>query len=226
MFHASDRVLVAIMNSRRDFRVAQEEGWYRIPCKYAPPSTTEAAVLAFYFTRAFGDEKWAIHWYASVRGHELVRRRDLLPEEPQHPRASEEYFKMQLGPLIRLERPVPSLRWRRITFIETTWDRFMAAEEINDLYASGADGLFVTLKEAGFYPEREFSVREGGVQYVVDLAIPCWTGTVAITVTDRPAPPYALRNPDVGAVRRAVKRMGGALPPQAASFVVKTKRRG
>lgn len=214
MFHPSDRVLVAIMNRRRDLLVAQEEGWYRIPRKYAPPSTTEAAVLAFYFTRAFGDEKWAIHWYAPVRGHELVRRRDLLPDEPEHPRASEEYYKMQLGPLIRLERPILSLRWRRITFIETSWDRFMAAEEINDLYASGADGLFVTLKEAGFYPEREFSVREGGVQYVVDLAIPCQTGTVAIAVTDRPAPPYALRNPDVDTVRRAVKRMGGPVPTQ------------
>jgi hypothetical protein len=227
MFHPSDRVLVAIMNRRRDLKVAQEEGWYRVPRKYAPSSMTEAAVLAFYFTRAFGDEKWAIYWYAPVRGHELLHRHDLLPDEPGHPRASEEYYKMQLGPLMRLERPILSLRWRRITFIETTWDRFTAAEEINDLYASGADGLFVTLKEAGFYPEREFSVREGGVQYMVDLAIPCQTGTVTIAVADRPAPPYALRNPDVDTVRRAIKRMGGPMPTQAVlPAAAKTDRSG
>lgn len=209
MFYSSDRVLVAIMNSRRDFDFARDEFWYRIPVEYAPKSATEAAVLALYFTQVFADDKWSIRWYAPVRGHELVRRRDLFPDKPEHPRADKMYYKVQLGPLMQLERPILSLRWRRITFIETTWDRFMAAEEINDLYASGADGLYVTLKEAGFYPEREFSMREGGVRYVVDLAIPCRTGTVAITTGDRPAPPYALRNPDVDTVRRAAQRLGG-----------------
>lgn len=213
MFHSSDRVLVAIMNNRRDFETARDKGWYRIPQKHAPPSTTEAAALAFYFTRAF-DEKWSIRWYGPVRGHELVRRRDLLPGEPDHPRADEVYYKLQLGPLIQLERPIPSLRWRRITFIETSWDRFTAAEEINDLYTSGADGLFVTLKDAGFYPEREFLVRERDVEYVVDMAIPCHSGTVTIAVSARGAPADALRNPDQETVRRAVERLGGPKPIQ------------
>jgi hypothetical protein len=212
MFHPSDRVLIAIMNDRRDFDIARDEGWYRIPTKYASQSVTEAVLLAFYFTRVFDAEKWAIHWYAPVRGHELVHRRDLLPDEPDHPRANETYYKIQIGPLVRLEKPIPSLRWRRITFIDTTWDRFTAAEEINDLYASGADGLYVTLKEAGFYPEREYSVREGGARYEVDIAIPCLNGTVVISASDRPAPPYALHNPDVDTVRRAAQRLGGERP--------------
>jgi hypothetical protein len=211
-FYPSDRVLVAIMNNRRDFDIAQDEGWYRIPVLYAPESTTEAAVLAFYFTRVFDEEKWAIHWYAPVRGHELVHRHDLFPDEVDHPRVDEMYYKIQIGPLAEMERPIPSLRWRRITFIDTTWDRFTAAEEINDLYISGADGLFVTLKEAGFHPEREYSVREGGVRYQVDVAIPCLNGTVVIAASDRPAPPYALHNPNVDAVRRATQRLGGERP--------------
>jgi hypothetical protein len=212
MFHASDRVLVAIMNNRRDFEIARDEGWYRVPVKTAPQSTTEAAVLALYFTKAFGEEKWSIRWYAPVRGHELARRRDLLPQEPDHPRADEVYYKLQLGPLMKLELPIYSLRWRRVTFIESSWDRFTAAEEVNDLYASGADGLFVTLKDVGFWPEREFELREGGTVYTVDLAIPCREGTVAIAVTDRPAPPAALRQPDLAAVRRAVDALGGEQP--------------
>lgn len=212
MFHSSDRVLVAIMNNRRDFRIAREEGWYRVPLKYAPQNATGADVLAFYFTKAFGDAKWSIRYYGAMRGHELVYRRDLFPDEVDHPRADEQYLKLQLGPLIQLEQPIPSLRWRRITFIETSWDRFAAAEEINDLYASGADGLFVTLKEAGFYPEREYSIRERGVRYLVNLAIPCHSGTVAITTDDRAAPPHVLRNPDVESVRRAVELLDGPLP--------------
>jgi len=212
MFHSSDRVLVAIMNDRRDFEVARDEGWYRVPAKHAPQSTTEAAVLAFYFTRAFGNERWSIRWYGPVRGHELARRRDLIPDEPDHPRADEVYYKLQLGPLMQLELPIHSLRWRRITFIETSWDRFTGAEEINDLYASGADGLYVTLKEEGFWPEREFEVRESGAAYMVDLAILCQEGTVAIAVGDRPAPPHILRDPDPQAVRQAVERLGGEQP--------------
>jgi hypothetical protein len=213
MFHASDRVLVAIMNRQRDFEIARDEGWYRVPVKHAPPSATEAAVLAFYFTKAFGDDKWSIRWYGPVRGHELARRRDLFPRECEHPRADEVYYKLQLGPLMELEQPIPSLRWRRITFVETSWDRFTAAEEINDLYTSGADGLYVTLKDAGFWPEREIEIREGGATYTVDLAIPCQEGTVAIAVGDGPAPPHALRSPDVEVVRRAVERLGGEHTP-------------
>ncbi|MDY6877492.1 MAG: hypothetical protein SWK90_15005 [Chloroflexota bacterium] len=223
MFHSSDRVLVAIMNNRRDFEIARDNGWYRIPQKHAPRSTTEAAALAFYFTQAFGDEKWSIRWYGAVRGHELVRRRDLFPKEPDHPRANDPYYKLQLGPLMQLELAIHSLRWRRITFIETSWDRFTAAEEINDLYASGADGLYVTLKDEGFWPEREFELREGGVEYTVGLAIPCREGTVAIAVGDRPAPPAALREPNLEAVRRAVERLGGEqsvlTPPQEAEVL-------
>jgi hypothetical protein len=99
-----------------------------------------------------------------------------------------------------------------ILFIESTWDRFTAAEEINDLYASGADGLFVTLKDEGFWPEREFELREGGVAYTVDLAIQCREGTVAVAIGDRPAPIGALRDPDLETVRQAVGGLGGEKP--------------
>lgn len=217
MFHSADRVLVGIMNNRRDFEIARDEGWYRIPAKTAPESTKEAIVLAFYFTRAFGPDKWSIRWYAPVRGHELARRRDLLPHQPDHPRADDPYYKLQVGPLMELEYPITSLRWRRITFIETSWDRFTSAEEVNDLYVSGADGLYVTLKEADLYPEREFLFREEDAEYTADLAIPCRNGTLTIAVTDRPSPSDALQSPDVAAVRRAVGRLGGALPVGPAS---------
>jgi len=214
-FSDSDRVLVAVMNNPHDFEIARDEGWYRVPVKHAPQATTEASVLAFYFTKAFGDQKWSIHWYGPVRGHELARRRDIIPHEPDHPRANEVYYQLQLGPLARLEQPIPSLRWRRITFIETTWDRFAAAEEINDLYTSGADGLYVTLRDDGFCVEREFTIREADAEYTVDLAIPCRDGVLPIVIGDRPAPSDALHDPDLRTVRQAVKRLGEeTLPPR------------
>jgi len=213
MFHAADRVLVGVMPQPRDFRIARDEGWYRVPVKHAPACTTDAVVLAPYFTAAFGDEKWAIHWYAEVRGHELVRRRDLFPAQANHPRADDEYYKLQIGPLIQRVPPIPSLRWRRISFISTTWDRFSAAEEINELYVSGADGLYVTLKESGFFPEREYLIREDDNAYTVDLAIPCRDGVVSASWGEGPVGRTTLRAPSLDEVERAVAHLGGPRAP-------------
>jgi hypothetical protein len=143
-----------------------------------------------------------------------VRRRDLLPDQADHPRADDAYYVLQLGPLRERDAPIPSLRWRRITFIESSWDRFVAAEEINDLYISGADGLYVTLKDTGLYPERAWGLREGSVDYEIDLAVPCRDGVVCVVTGDRPAPPGALRDPDPDAVLREVARRGGAVAPR------------
>jgi hypothetical protein len=183
--HPDDRVLVAVMSRPKDFAIARDLGWYRLPEDRAPRAAAFEYV-AFYFTAAFGDQAWAVHYYAPRLGHELVTRRDLLPDEPDHPRAGERYLKLQLGSLERREPPILSLRWRRISFIHTTWDRFQAATEINDLFAEGGefvDRLYHALREAGLNPERCYPVREAGVDYVVDLAVPCQAALLAISVS-------------------------------------------
>ncbi len=144
---ASDaRILVCLINDPRDLEIARWDHWYRIPVKRAPPDFL-ADYMAFYLTADFGDEKWAIHEYASVRGHELVRRADLFPDQSNHPRANDLYYKMQLGPLERLPRPILSLKWRRITFIQTTGDRFMHALEIGELTSHAQATRYVTLMD-------------------------------------------------------------------------------
>jgi hypothetical protein len=64
---------------------------------------------------------------APVEGHELVTRRDLFPAEPDHPRAGQWYYQLQLGPLEHKLPPIVANRWRRVTFIVTSGDRFMEA---------------------------------------------------------------------------------------------------
>jgi len=184
--HPEDRVLVAVMNRPRDLEIAQRERWYRLPESKAPAGAFTEYV-AFYFTAAFGEHKWAIHYYARRLGHELVTRRELLPDEADHPRARERYYKLQLGPLQRREPPIVSLRWRRIAFIRTTWDRFQAAGEINDLFVEGGefvDRLYHALRDSGMAPERHYPIREAGVEYVVDLALPCREGVVSLSVAE------------------------------------------
>ena len=225
--HPEDRVLVAVMNRPSDFDIARTQRWYRIPAEKAGRGA-HFEYIAFYFTAAFAEEKWSIHYYARQLGHELAERRDLLPDEPDHSRASLPYYKVQLGPLLRRVPPIASLRWRRISFIHTTWDRFEAAQEINDLFAECeefVDRLYHALREEGLGPERCYPLRESGGEYVVSLAIPCREGVVAVDVTtedEAASPAQALRfTPEaamaeteacLSTIRDQVDRWGGALP--------------
>ncbi|MCI0579097.1 MAG: hypothetical protein L0332_16460 [Chloroflexi bacterium] len=181
--YPEDRVLVTYVPSLADFAVIQEEGWYRIPQRHAPKGL-HAEYFAFYFGHNFGDLKWAIHYYAPQVGHELATRLDLFPDQPDHPRAQELYYKVQLGPLQRLAEPIVSLRWRRITFMHTTWDRFQDAREINDLFVEGGeyvDRLYATLKEQGIQAERNYQVEEPQATYEVPLTVLCRDGRIDVT---------------------------------------------
>lgn len=136
--YPDDQVLVAYLPRPRDLDLIECEGWYRIPFDRAPKGI-HAELLAFYFGKHFGERKWAIHAYAPQLGHELVRRLDLLPAERGHARAQDLYYKVQLGPLTWLERPIVNLRWRRLVFLHTTWDRFCVAREVRDLLLRHGD---------------------------------------------------------------------------------------
>jgi hypothetical protein len=144
---SSDRVLVAVVNSPRDLEIVRQQHWYRIPVKRAP-KRVGADYLALYMTGAFGPrERHQISLYAPIRAYRLVTRIELLPDEPEHPRAQDHYFKIEVGPLQRLARPIVSHRLRRVTFIPTTLERLLGAAEINDLWDKGRhpDELLATL---------------------------------------------------------------------------------
>ncbi len=175
------RVLVAVMNNRRDFLIAQEEGWYRIPHERGP-SQVGADFLAFYQTKAFDEERWMVKYYAPVRRYRIVSRGALLPDEPDHPRAEQLYYKLEIGPLEVLERPIPSRRLRRITFIPTTLERLLAAQEINDLWLGGAleERLWRAFKENGISAERYYAPGEEDEACRVDFAVFCAGGRIAV----------------------------------------------
>ncbi len=142
-------VLVAILPSPQDLEIARVLGWYRIPLRKAP-KVVDVDYLAFYQTAAFGEsERWQIAYVAPVRGHELTTRADLLRDEPDHPHAREEYYKIQLGPLEPLPRPILAGRWRRITFLYTTGDLLCTARTVNDLVVRSEEReiLWRTLRE-------------------------------------------------------------------------------
>jgi hypothetical protein len=142
-------VLVAVLNNAEDMRHAAAEGWYRIPQRTAPPRVG-ADYLAFYQTGAFGEEPEAqtITYYAATRRYRLLTRRELLPDEGDHPRAQDFYFRIEFGPLQRLTTPIPSATLKRVTFIHTTFERLTQASDVRDLFITAADDPFHRLWDA------------------------------------------------------------------------------
>ncbi len=135
----TDIVLVAILPDPKDLDIARMLGWYRIPLKSAP-KVISVDYLAFYQTGAFGSEnRWSIKMVAPVRGHELTTRAELFRDQPEHSRANEEYYKIQIGPLVVLDKPILADKWRRITFFYTTGYLLKNANTVRDLIVSGEE---------------------------------------------------------------------------------------
>jgi hypothetical protein len=132
MISETDLVLVCLMPAPRDMEIARLLGWYRIPLRSAP-KVVAVDYLAFYQPGSFAERGGKIEFVAPVRGHELATRAELLRDEADHPRANEEYFKVQIGPLERLSRPIIAEKWRRLTFLYTTGEYLLKANTLNEL---------------------------------------------------------------------------------------------
>jgi hypothetical protein len=132
MLSTTDLVLVCVLPTPRDMEIARLLGWYRIPLRTAP-KVVAVDYLAFYQPGSFAERSGRIEFVAPVRGNELTTRAELLKDEADHPRAHEEYFKVQIGPLERLSRPIVAEKWRRLTFLYTTGEYLLGAKTLSDL---------------------------------------------------------------------------------------------
>ena len=178
-------VLVAIVNNVRDFAIAQEEHWYRIPVSSAsrwlkdrwPPQW-----LAFYHTKVFGSEAHSVSYYARVIEIRRRYRWQLFPNEIPGDKSNRQYYQLILSPLERLAEPIVSRRWRRIVFIPTTWRKFINAAEINDLYDESPleDRLWEEFKRHAISAERQEFITIKKQSYALDFAIYCAKGNMDV----------------------------------------------
>lgn len=178
-------VLVAIMNNLLDMGIARDQHWYRIPVQSVdnllkdrwPPRW-----LAFYQTKAFGSEAYAVNYYARVLDIRKVFRWQLFPDEPHDEKALRRYYQLLLSPLQRLPRPILSRRRRRIIFIPTTWQKFINAAEINDLYDESPleDRLWAEMKRLQIRAERQEFIKVKDRAYALDFALYCALGKIDV----------------------------------------------
>ncbi len=164
--------LVCIIPTPRDMEIARLLGWYRIPLRSAP-KVVDVDFLAFYQPDSFGAlHRWKIEQYSLVRGHEFTTRGELFRDQAEHPRAHEEYYKISIGPMISLQKPIQAEHWKRITFLYTTGELFQHAAQIRDLVVKSEERqlLWRSLRErairsnsylANGLPEDEFELDPG-----------------------------------------------------------------
>lgn len=187
MLKPTDLLLVCLLPSPRDLEIARLLGWYRIPLRTAP-KVVAVDYLAFYQTSAFGARGGRIEYIAEVRGHELTTRAELLKDEPNHPRAKEEYYKIQIGGLEKLKEPVIAGKWKRITFLYSTGEYLLKAKTLHDLVVDGEERqiLWRSLRERAAneqlyktdLPEEDvpvdvlmalLGIKEAPAEYEIDL---------------------------------------------------------
>ena len=178
-------VLVAIINKQLDFAILREKLWYRIPVSSVEKWLKERwspKWLAFYQTKAFGEEKHAINYFAEVMDIREVRRGQLFPDEPHDDRSNRRYYQVFIKSVQPLPKPIYSRRYRRIVFIPTTWEKFINAVEINDLYdeSSLEDKLWAEFKRHKIPAERQEFVTARGNNYSLDFAVYCAKGNIDI----------------------------------------------
>lgn len=176
-------VLVAVVNNMDDLHRAASTGWYRIPQRTAP-RRIGADYLAFYQTGAFKgqDEAQTVSYYAPTRRYRLLTRRELLPDEANHPRANDYYFRIDIGPLQRLDRPIPSVKFHRVTFIHTTLERLLTAQDVSELFLHDDpfETLWHALREHQLRPLKNRVVGE----HPVDITLRARGGYLGINCRD------------------------------------------
>lgn len=138
--------------------------------------------MAFYQTSALDAEKHAVNYFAEVIDIRRVRRWQLFPDEPQDEKSNKYYYQIFVKSIQKLLKPIYSRRYRRIIFIPTTWEKFVNAVEINDLYdeSSLKDKLWAEFKRHKIPAERQEFVVAKGNDYALDFAIYCAKGNIDV----------------------------------------------
>jgi len=177
--------LVALMNNREDFEIARTHRWYRIPVKPAPPivKKKELQYIAFYHTKAFEVEKFSIRWYSEVTAINIVKRKELLPNDLDSNKADKEYYRIEFNELKSLPNTIVSRMRRRILFIPTTSEKLFNSTEINYLFNDSPleEKLWEKFQAEGIPVERQLYLTYPHKQrFILDFAIFCQKGSINI----------------------------------------------
>jgi len=171
--------LIALIKDKRDFKIAQEQHWYRIPVKTrrVPKSVIDKSLkhIAFYHPQKFGEDAYRIKWYGEVKNISIARRKELVPDILNDPKANDEYYKIQFHELRARQEPIISYRPRRILFISTTLRHFQQARQINEVFYESPleEKFWEVMRNEKIDAERQYIEMTKNRTFYLDFALFC-----------------------------------------------------
>lgn len=84
--------------------------------------------------------------------------------------------------MVELPKPIISHRGRQLLFIPTTWQKFITADEINDIFNDSPleEKLWKELKRRRWPAERQVLLRTNDKNWLCDFVLYCAKGTVDV----------------------------------------------
>ncbi|MEK6647233.1 MAG: DUF559 domain-containing protein [Candidatus Firestonebacteria bacterium] len=178
---SKNMVLVGVLNRHKDFEIAKNLHWYRIPVKKCPKKSVD--YIAFYQTSCFGKNGKFIKYYAKVLKINKIKRIKLLPDERKHPRRQKLYYKFSISNLKLLPQIILNRTRRRVSFTYTTLNQLFNSKEISEVFDTPAleEILCLELKRFKIPFKREYCIyKNRKLLYRLDIAIFCSNGKIAI----------------------------------------------
>jgi hypothetical protein len=179
--YPEDRVLVGVINTKRDLGFALNDGWYRIPQSQMPKGVYQEYIALFLSGKVFKSQSGTIAYYARRGGVELARRRDLIPKQADHARADRMYYRVAVEDVQPKVPPIRNESKRSISFIHTTWDRFVKATTIRELYSTAdyyVDRIYHALKNPRVRIQRFWEADQRETGYAAGIRVLCQNGDV------------------------------------------------
>jgi very-short-patch-repair endonuclease len=175
-------MLVCLLKYKNDLDILLNEGWYRIPVKTKLDNLFKVKYLSFYQSSVYGINAFKIKHYGTIDKIEIVKRYELFPKEKRNDKSNDEYYRIKMKDMNILENPIPSKMSRRMVFIKTTFEKFISAKELNDLFHESPleDKLWKGMKENELVAERQFFLNYGKNRYNLDFAAFCKKGLIDI----------------------------------------------
>lgn len=179
--------MVGVLKSRNDLRILLRERWYRIPVSFLPKR--KFTRVAFYQPATLGRNGKRIEYYARVAGKAVRKRIELLPDQPAHTRAHEDYLKISFENIEKLEKPIRNVIPRRVSFGFTDLKTLHSAKDILQLYGVPPTEQILErkLNQLGIKTSSQYTVSAGGKRYRLDLAVFCKNGNIAVECDNRKA---------------------------------------
>lgn len=117
-----------------------------------------------------------------IWNYQTIKRRDLLPDEPDHPRTHDYYFRVRVGKIKKLPRPIRNIIPRRVSFGFTTLNHLLKSKNILQLYNIAPTEQIVEhgLRRANIKAVAQYYVLSGKKRYCLDFAVFCKQGSIAV----------------------------------------------